>query len=433
MKTSSLSIPQNEGVAGTLNLPLSEGDFSPAYPAKVLSAVFVICFLATLFSGVISMLMSVYLPVAVKDLLGNVSDEKMSYVSAVINSVFIFGWMFGGIAWGVICDRAGRSLSLILSIACFGIFALLTAFTHSWVLVCTWRFLSGFGIGGVMVTTTILVSELWNGKKKAIIMGIVSVAMPIGFFIAGAINNLVPDWRDAFFTGALPLVLALVAIMLLPESIVWKNNRHVKGLVINNNHRLFSPQYRKNLWAGSIIFGTMLIGLWAIFSWAPTWVESISVSRNVQQQRGLAIMILASGGLAGSFASGWIVNALGLSKTMMMCFAACFIMTFIVFKLNTAVTPFTFVEMAVLAFFFGISQGALAVYIPSLFPPVVGASATGFCFNAGRLFTGTVVFFYWRPCNISWQLWQCGICFFIHFFSRVNNNFFLRRKGINNL
>ena len=49
--------------------------------------------------------------------------------------------------------------------------------------------------------------------------------------------------------------------------------------------------------------------------------------------------------------------------------------------------------MAVLAFFFGISQGALAVYIPQLFPTVIRASATGFCFNVGRLFTGTVVFF----------------------------------------
>ncbi|HZG23630.1 MAG TPA: hypothetical protein VEZ17_03570, partial [Chitinophagaceae bacterium] len=40
-----------------------------------------------------------------------------------------------------------------------------------------------------------------------------------------------------------------------------------------------------------------------------------------------------------------------------------------------------------------ISQGALSVYIPQLFPQHVSASATGFCFNIGRLFTATVVFF----------------------------------------
>ena len=68
-------------------------------------------------------------------------------------------------------------------------------------------------------------------------------------------------------------------------------------------------------------------------------------------------------------------------------------MTIVVFKLNNDVTVATFAEMGVLAFFFGISQGALAVYIPALFPTAICASATGFCFNAGRLFTGTVVFF----------------------------------------
>jgi len=49
--------------------------------------------------------------------------------------------------------------------------------------------------------------------------------------------------------------------------------------------------------------------------------------------------------------------------------------------------------MGLLAIFFGISQGALSVYIPALFPTVIRASATGFCFNIGRLFTATVVFF----------------------------------------
>ena len=87
------------------------------------------------------------------------------------------------------------------------------------------------------------------------------------------------------------------------------------------------------------------------------------------------------------------MNAIGLRKTMLMCFGACFIMSFVVFKLNSDITASTFAEMGVLVFFFGISQGALAVYIPELFPTGVRASATGFCFNVGRLFTATVVFF----------------------------------------
>ena len=352
--------------------------------------VFIICFLSTLFGGVTSMLMSVYLPVVVKDLLGNVSEEKMNEVSAWINSLFIFGWMFGGIAWGIICDKIGRARSVVLSTACFGLFAIITGLSSSWFLVSICRFFSGFGIGGVLVTTVILIAELWKDKKGAIIQGIVSLAMPVGFFAAGAINNFTEDWRTAFWIGIVPLLLAIIAAFTLPESEKWKENRSGSK---QKDNQLFSADYRKNLLIGSVVFGAMLIGLWAIFSWAPTWVQNISTSTDVQQQRGLTIMILAAGGITGSFFSGWIVNAIGINKTMLMCFAACFIMTIVVFKLNNDVTNITFAEMAILAFFFGISQGALAVYIPGLFPTSICASATGFCFNAGRLFTGTVVFF----------------------------------------
>jgi MFS family permease len=355
-----------------------------------LALVFVICFLSTFFSGIVSMLMSVYLPVVAKDLLGNVTEEKMNTISAWINCVFIFGWMFGGMVWGIICDKTGRSKSVVLSTACFGLFAALTGLSSSWFPVSVCRFLSGFGIGGVLVTTTVLVSELWPAKKKTVVLGIVSLAMPVGFFVAGAIKNLTPDWRAAFWIGAVPLVLAVIAFFILPESDKWKvDQKSVIGKTISGK-KLFAITNRKNLLAGSVIFGAMLIGLWAVFGWAPTWAQSLSDSDSAG---GTTMMILAGGGIAGSFFSGWIVNITGLRKTMLMCFAVCFIMTFVVFKLNTNISTITFAEMAVLAFFFGISQGALAVYIPSLFPTGICASATGFCFNVGRLFTGMVVFF----------------------------------------
>lgn len=379
---------QNIPVITTSILPVGE-----TRSANKLIIVFIVCFLSTLFGGIVSMLMSVYLPVAVKDLLGNVSEEKMNDVSALINSLFIFGWMFGGFLWGIISDRVGRSKSVMLSTACFGLFAIVTGMSSSWLLVSISRFLSGFGIGGVLVTTVILIAELWTGKNKAIIQGFVSLAMPVGFFAAGAINNLTEDWRTAFWIGIVPLMLAVIAAFTLPESEKWKTEKQTKQQKEKTAGSLFASEHRHNLLIGSVVFGTMLIGLWAVFAWAPTWVQSISTSTDVQSQRGTVMMILAGSGIAGSFFSGWIVNTIGLRKTLLICFVVVFIMIFLAFKLSKAITMATFVEIGALAFFFGISQGALAVYIPSLFPTATCASATGFCFNAGRLFTATVVFF----------------------------------------
>ncbi|MDQ2752590.1 MAG: MFS transporter [Bacteroidota bacterium] len=384
MKQAIINIERSAIVAETL--------YQSTLKKQGLATAFIICYISIMFSGISSMLMSVYLPVAVKDLLGNVTGKRMNYISAYINSIFIFGSMFGGFAWGFICDKIGRSKAVIFSTALYALFTVFTAFSSSWLLVGAYRFLTGFGIGGVLVTTNILIAEIWPKKNRAVALGIVSAAMPVGFIVAGAVNNLIPEWRNAFFTGIIPLITAIIAMFVLAEPERWKQANHSTNNEVKN--QVFSTHYRNNLVRGSVIFGAMLVGLWAVFSWMPTWVQSITPdSSRANELRGTTMMILALAGLAGSIVSGWIVNTIDIRKTMMMCFVVCFIMTAVVFKLNLSVTNTTLIEMAVLAFFFGISQGALSVYIPSLFPTKVRASATGFCFNVGRLFTATVVFF----------------------------------------
>ena len=358
-----------------------------------LTVAFIICFISIMFSGVTTMLMSVYLPVAVRDLLGNVSDEKMHNVSAYINSFFLFGSMFGGFTWGYICDKIGRAKAVTYSTAFYALFTILTSFSDSWVLISTYRFLTGFGVGGVLVTTNILVCELWPEHKRAVAIGIVSAAMPVGFIAAGAMNNLLSNWHSAFLVGIVPLAAAIVGAFTLAESEGWKSGKQSNNAA-QTASGIFSKDNSRNLLIGSLIFGTMLIGLWAVFSWAPTWVQSVTPDeKQAQQLRGTTMMLLAFSGLLGSVASGWITNKLGQRNTLMMCFAMCFVMVFVVFKLNLSITAVTFAEMFVMAFFFGISQGVLAVFVPQLFPVAVRAFATGFCYNIGRLFTASVVFF----------------------------------------
>lgn len=356
--------------------------------SSALAFLFVICFISSLFGGVVSTLMSVYLPVAVRDLLGTVDGERLNNVRATINSIFIFGWMFGGVIWGLVCDRLGRARTVLLSTICYGVFTVLVAAAPSWWLVAGCRLLAGFGVGGVLVTTTMLVSEAWTGKARAVALGILSISIPIGIFSAGLINNLVPQWRLAFLTGGIPLIAAAAAFLFLKGAQLASVGG---GEARAQGERFFAPKYRRNLLTGSTIFGAMLIGMWVIFEWLPSWVQSLPGSTDAQ--RGISMMFMGAGGLAGGFISGWVVHALGLRRTMILCFAICFGIAFVLFKLNHVFAGAAYGELALMAVFFGISQGALSVYIPELFPSSVGAAATGFCFNVGRLFTATAVFF----------------------------------------
>jgi MFS family permease len=356
-------------------------------------ALFAICFFSTALGGSVSTLMSVYLPVVVKDLQGTVPADEINAISGYINAIFIFGWAFGGFTWGVISDKMGRKKALLLAIGSYGIFTILTGLMPTWwgVLLC--RFFSGFGVGGVLVTSITLVSEVWPAKSKAVIIGILSIAFPVGIFSAGLINLIVSSWRSGFLVGVIPLTLALIGALVLNESENWLNYRNDIANRENPLNKLLSKNHRRELIVGSLTFGTMLIGLWAIFSWLPTWVQSLITDHDAAKERGLSMMCMGMGGLTGGFFSGWLVNLLSIRRSMVICFAVCAGMSFILFKTNTTFSAAVYAEIIILALFFGASQGVLSAYIPQLFSTGIRATATGFCFNIGRIFTATAVLF----------------------------------------
>ncbi|MBL4677934.1 MAG: MFS transporter [Mucilaginibacter sp.] len=352
------------------------------------AAVFTLCFVSSVLGGSVSTLMSVYLPVVLKDLQAGIKPGEVDSVSGLINALFIYGWALGGFTWGMISDRIGRKKALLSSIICYGVFTILTGQMPQWAGVIICRFLSGFGVGGEMVIAMTLISEIWPKKSKAIMIGILSIAFPIGIFGAGAINVITPLWRQGFFIGAVPLAMALIGIFVINGSAEWRE--HKSGPAKSGS--LFSADNRGELIFGSLIFGTMLIGLWAIFSWLPTWIQGLTTG-DAAKERGLSMMFMGMGGLTGGFFSGWLVNLLGLRRSMVLCFGVCTVLSFVLFKTNSSISNIVFVEIAVIALFFGASQGVLSAYIPQLFHTGIRATATGFCFNIGRLFTATAVLF----------------------------------------
>jgi predicted MFS family arabinose efflux permease len=355
-----------------------------------LAMVFIICFVGNMFAGVVSTLMSVYLPVVVKELHGNQTESQLNDMSAYINSIFIFGWAAGGFLWGYIGDKAGRKISLLLCIACFGLFTLLISQANQWWEIVVCRFLSGIGTGGLLVISFTLISEVWPEKTRAVYTGILSISIPVGIFSAGAINYLVNSWRQGFMVGIIPIGVAIIGFWVINESGLWLKEHKTHADDNIRDIGLFHSSNIKTLLIGSVVFGTMLIGLWAIFLWLPTWIQSL-MTTDANKERGISMMFMGMGGLTGGFISGWVVNWLGLRRSLILSFVVCSVISFVLFKTNTTFSGIIYGEIAVLALFFGISQGVLSLYIPLLFPTSIRASATGFCFNIGRIFTGVAV------------------------------------------
>ena len=348
---------------------------------------FIVCFLCNMCAGLISTLMSVYLPPVVQELTGKTNTGELSTISAYIQSLYIAGWAVGGFFWGFISDKIGRVKALALSVGLFGIFTLVISFASSWEFVVLLRLASGLSVGGILVITPMLLFEIWPKKSRAVMIGIDSIGFPVGIFSSGLVTILIGSWRDAFLIGLFPVVLAGLGLFILRESDHWKNSTQTA------RGEKASKIDRSNLLKGSIIFGSMLIGLWGMFSWIPTWVQSLLGASDGQSERGIAMMLLGAGGLSGGFASGWVSNALGVRRAMMVCFAGCIIMSALLFGFNSSFSKVIYIELAFLSFFFGISQGLLSIFIPQLFPVQIRGTFTGICFNIGRIVTAIAIFF----------------------------------------
>lgn len=361
----------------------------PAVTGQYRWRAYVLCISVYLLAGTVSTLMSGYLPLVVRDLLAQTDKGLLDWIGAFVNAVFLYGWMVGGMLFGYWGDRFGRVRALTGAAALYGLSTLATVWAPDWESVVALRCAAGFGVGGVLVLTTVLVAETWPESRRAMAQGVLAVTFPMGIVLSGLVNYLLPEWRQAFWLGVIPMALAGLLWALGPGA-AQKPVSSAAG----KKTSVLNKDFRWPLLIGSVAYGAMLVGLWAIFAWTPSWAQSLVAGfSDGQKERGLSMMLLGGGGVLGGVLAGFVIRFLGYRKTLLLVFAACFVLTGLLFGANTGFSGLVYVEMAALAFFFGIGQGALAAWLPELFPVAVRGTATGFCFNIGRIATATAVLF----------------------------------------
>lgn len=380
----------------TLNQEV-RSDVSLTYAVTALT----IGFACHFFSGLLSTLMSVYLPDSVRDLLGTMEAAQVSHVGSYVGSLYIAGWALGGMLFGWAGDRMGRVNTLAFVLMVIAVSTLAASYVSGWHLLVALRFITGAGVGATMVLSTVFVAEVWGDRlrERAVAVSILAVGFPIGIIASGAVTWLVNDWRTAFMIGWLPLFLSVLCYFLMRESEQWAEigqDRHSGEISENKGslRELIAPENRTNFIAGGVIFGAMSIGIWSVFSWLPTWAQSlIPPETGGLQEGGTLVILLGLGGIIGCLFSGLLANTIGRRKAMMLAFGGASLAALILFMGTTQFSGFIYIKTSFLSLFFGISQGILMGYIPELFPVHIRSTATGICFNAGRLFTAAAVFF----------------------------------------
>ncbi|MDE3168509.1 MAG: MFS transporter [Acidobacteriota bacterium] len=139
-----------------------------------------------------------------------------------ILSISLIGLMIAALGTGPIADRVGRKWLVIGSEIAFGVFSILNGRAHTYNEFLAYRFLTGLGLGGAMPNVVALASEYSPRRLLPAVVSILFVGMPLGGTICGVVAREVIGaygWQWVFYIGgAVPLAIAVLLIVFLPES-----------------------------------------------------------------------------------------------------------------------------------------------------------------------------------------------------------------------
>ncbi|KAG2393769.1 hypothetical protein C9374_007300 [Naegleria lovaniensis] len=149
-----------------------------------------------IFDGV---LFSYAAPICIPNLLGFADDqltstaakEQTALWSSILSSVLLFGWGCGGVFFGWLTDRVGRSKTMMITIVVYSIGTFLAAFSFHISVLVILRFIASLGIGGEWSAGAALISETLPIEKRVIGGVVLYTAAPIGSMASFAVNYLI--------------------------------------------------------------------------------------------------------------------------------------------------------------------------------------------------------------------------------------------------
>ena len=142
----------------------------------------------------------------------------------LLTTMVVIGQIVGALGAGVLANAIGRKKSVLLILIAYAVFALLGAFSVSFPMLLTARFLLGLTIGVMVVVIPVYVAEtapaavrgsLLTAYQLAIVSALI-IGYLTGYLLAGT-----HSWRWMLGLAAVPATLLLPLVIRLPETARW--------------------------------------------------------------------------------------------------------------------------------------------------------------------------------------------------------------------
>lgn len=324
-----------------------------------------------------------------RDLLPAPADEGLvGQWFARYTAALMLGAALGGIFFGALGDRIGRARATGISVLCYSLCGFAGAFASSQEQLLLSRFLAGLGVGGMWPNGVALVAECWENASRPLVAGIIGTGLNIGVLCVsqlGRIHVVTPDsWRWLLELGVIPVAIALIALLVLPESPRWRAARNSRAKKAPAPLKeLFSPGLIRITLVGICLGAIPLIGAWSASKWMIPWADqaggTLRAGYKAATQGWWAV-----GAIVGSFFGSHVAHLLGRRAAYFAISLGSVILTAGIFlfsrPLEPSFLPLVFAQGLVTTLFFG----WLPLCLPELFPTRVRATGIGIAYNTGR-------------------------------------------------
>ncbi|MEP6568523.1 MAG: MFS transporter [Acidobacteriota bacterium] len=293
----------------------------------------------------------------------------------------------GAFIFGLLADRYGRRLPLIIDLIFFSIVEVLSGLAPNYATFLVLRALFGIGMGGEWGVGASLAMEKVPPKLRGVLSGLLQEGYAAGYLLAaGCYFFVFPrwGWRPMFFIGGLPALLAIFVRLRVKESEVWKKTRHENwsqlGRGIASHWKLFIYLVLLMMMMNFVSHGTQ--------DMYPTLLKR---QWGFSPQKVAAVTAVSMiGAIAGGLAFGLLSDRFGRRRSMI----AALICALAVIPL-WAFSPSLALLVAggfLMQFMVQGAWGVIPAHLTELSPDSVRGFLPGFAYQCGVLLAGSVAY-----------------------------------------
>jgi MFS transporter, SHS family, lactate transporter len=293
----------------------------------------------------------------------------------------------GALIFGLIADRYGRRLPLMLDLVFYSVVEVLSGLAPSYASFLVLRALFGIGMGGEWGVGASLVMEKVPLRLRGVFSGILQQGYAVGYLLAALCYLVVFPrwgWRPMFFIGGLPALLALYVRFKVRESEVWLRTRHTEwsrlGRTILSHWRLFLY-----LWVLMTLMNFVSHGTQDLY---PTFLQR-DWGLSPQQRAALTALSMV-GALVGGIACGFWSDRLGRRRTIVLALGGALLMI-PAWAFAPSIVVLTLGAFG-MQFMVQGAWGVIPAHLTELSPDSVRGFLPGFAYQCGVLVAGSVAY-----------------------------------------